>query len=100
MNSTFDDFRETMHKLSWISHKRPEILAGVNILFEVELENYKPDEIKIINKLMEHVRANPCDGLTFLKLEIETIKIMVYSDKSFNSNNDVTSQVGYQICIV
>lgn len=99
MDATFDDVRTTMHKMAWLSDTRPEILACVNILSQVVLENYKPDDIKTINKLIQHVKTNPGDGLTFRKLDIKTSKIVVYSDGSFSSNNDGSSQVEYQIFI-
>lgn len=45
----FDDFRTTRHKLAWISHTRPEILAGVNIICQAIQENVKVDNVKITN---------------------------------------------------
>lgn len=65
MDATFDEFRITMHKLAWLWNRSPEIVAGVDILSAVVLENYNPDDIKTINKLMQHVVPNLNDFLRF-----------------------------------
>lgn len=70
MNATFDDFQTTRHKCTWISRTAQEKLAVVNVLSHEILKNYKPDDIKIINKLMQHERANHNDRLPFWKLDI------------------------------
>lgn len=85
--------------MAWLSQKGPEILAKVKILSQIVLENFKPDEVNIKTKLIQQVRANPEDDLKFRELDIGTIKIVVYSDESFSSKNDGSSQVGYQIFI-
>lgn len=95
LEATFDDFRTTRYKLVWISHKRIEILAAVPILSQLVKDNYESEDIKMINKLIQHMRTNPKDGLTFQKLNLETIRLVLYSDRSFSSNNDGSSQMGY-----
>lgn len=99
MESTFGHLLTTRHKLPWLSHMRSEILAVVNILSQVAQDNVKPDYIIIINKLIQHVKSNPEDGLTFRKLYVKAIKIMVYPGGSFSSNNDGSSRVRYHIFI-
>lgn len=66
MDATFDDFRTTRYKISWLSHTSPEILVGGNKLSQVVLKNYKPDYIKTVKKVIQHVRVNAGDGLNFL----------------------------------
>lgn len=43
------------------------------------------------------MRKHPKDGLKFQKLELDAMKIVVYSDGSFRNNNDASSQAWYQI---
>lgn len=80
-------------KMTWLSNKRLEILAGVNILCRVVLGNYNPDDIKIFKKFRQQVRTISDDSLTFWKLDINTIKIVVYSYGTFSSKNNRQSKV-------
>lgn len=93
-----NDFRTNRHKPACLLHKRPEILAGVNILFEVIWYNYKV-EYDIIIKLIKHIRKHHKDGLTFQKLYFYIMRILVYSDGSFSTSNDGPSHVCYQIIV-
>ena len=93
--STFETFRTTRHRLAWISHTRPEILAGVNILAQVTKDTFQQEDITITNSLIKHIHKNPELGLQYNKMDIETMEILVYSDGSFSGNNDGSSQVGF-----
>lgn len=46
------------------------------------------------------MRSSPYGGLTFRKLDVETMKVVVHSDGSFSSKNGGSSQVRGQIFIV
>ena len=94
-SSTFETFRTTRHRLAWISHTRPEILAGVNILAQVTKDTFQQEDITITNSLIKHIHKNPELGLQYNKMDIETMEILVYSDGSFSGNNDGSSQVGF-----
>lgn len=98
-DTEFDEFRTTRHKLAWVSHTRPEILAGVNILSQVTNETYQKEDLRIINSLIKHLKKYPDLGLKYRKINMDTTEILVFSDGSFSGNNDRSSQVGYIIML-
>lgn len=51
------------------------------------------------DKLINNTSTNAKDGLIFKKVNAETLKIIVYLDGSFSSNNDGSFQVGDQMFI-
>jgi hypothetical protein len=43
--------------------------------------------------------ANPDCGLTYILLDLHTLKLFIFVDGSFANNKDLTSQIGYEIFI-
>lgn len=60
-------------------------------------DNYTVEVVKIINMITKQIRKQHKDGLKFQKLDLYTMKIVVYSDGYFSTNNDGSSQVAYKI---
>ena len=55
----YEEFRSTRHKLSWIIHTRPEILAGVNILSQVRKDTYAKEHIKTDQHVNQKLKGKP-----------------------------------------
>lgn len=53
--------------------------------------------MKTITGLIEHIRKHSRPVLRYLSLDKESIKVWVYSDGSFVTTKDGTSQVWYLI---
>lgn len=96
LDCSFEEFRTTRHRLACITQTRPEILAEVNILSQVTAETFEKKDVKAVNKLIKHVREHK-QALKYVELDKETMRIVVYSDGSFATNKDGSSQVGYVI---
>lgn len=75
-------FRTTSHRLPWINQTRPEILAGINILSQVKKETYIQEDTKTINDLIKYILTYPKAGLRYVKLDNESLNIVLYSDGS------------------
>lgn len=75
----FDLFRANRHLLSCITQRRPEILAGVNVLSQVKKDTFQESDIKVINGLIKHVRQNIKSGLRYVSLGENTVQLVVYS---------------------
>lgn len=88
---------QTRHHLAWITQTRSEILAEVNMLSQITKETYSKEDTKAIKILIKHARRHPKAGLSYLKLDKESGKIVVYSDGSFATKNGGKSQVRYLI---
>lgn len=54
----FNVFRKTRRRLSWTNKTGPEILARINIMSEVTKENFRQENIEVINGLTKHIRKN------------------------------------------
>ena len=58
-DDTYEEFRSTRHKLAWITHTRPEILAGVNILSQVTKDTYAKEHIKTDQHVNQKLKGQP-----------------------------------------
>jgi hypothetical protein len=61
-------------------------------LFKLEVGKY----IKELNKIAKHVKSDSLP-LLFPRINLETLKLVVYTDSSFCNNDDLSSQLGYII---
>jgi hypothetical protein len=96
---TFSDFMSKRAQLSWISHTRPEICCAVNMAAQVANSSFSDEKISALNKVIKHLKSNTSQGLTYHKLEKDSLKIKVYADSSFANNDDLTSQLGYIVLL-
>jgi len=52
-------------------------------------------DIKALNKRLQWQIENAARGLRFVKLEKESLQLLVFTDASFANNRDLSSQIGY-----
>lgn len=55
---------------------------------------FLPNKTRLLNKRIRHELTNPTAGLRFGTTNMESIHILVYSDASYASNDDLSSQIG------
>jgi len=55
------------------------------------------DDITRLNKRLEWQMANLDRGLTYIPLDLQTMKLFIFVDGSFANNKDLSSQIGYEI---
>lgn len=53
-----------------------------------------------MNKRLEWQLDNKTRGLRFVKLDIKSLKLVVFTDASFANNPDLSSQIGFVIALV
>ena len=53
------------------------------------------DNTKSFNKRLSWQIKNTNRGLKFVKLNINTLQLLVFTDASFANNKDLSSQIGY-----
>jgi hypothetical protein len=61
--------------------------------------NPSEDDAKLLNKRLAWQLQNPARGLKFVKLDINTLQLVVFADASFANNKDLSSQIGYVIVL-
>ena len=57
--------------------------------------NLVKDNIKSFNKQLSWQIENINRGLKFIKLDVNTLQLLVFMDASFANNKDLFSQIGY-----
>jgi Reverse transcriptase (RNA-dependent DNA polymerase) len=57
------------------------------------------DQVDQLNKRLQWQMDNPCRGLRFIKLDIDSLRLIAFTDASFANNKDLSSQIGFVIVI-
>lgn len=101
--SRFADFRSLRAQLAWATNTRPDICYTTAVLAqatEEAFDNAKAEYIKRINSVVSNLKKLPDLVLRYPKLELSSLKLQVYSDASYATNKDKTSQLGYFIFLM
>ena len=101
MEATFAQFRSMRMSLGWLANTRPDCLLEISQLAQVTEELFSASKREIIRRLNKAI-SYAVDNRTPLKiprLNVETLKIIGFSDASFANNADLTSQLGH-ICFL
>jgi hypothetical protein len=57
------------------------------------------NDVKKLNKRIQWQIENAARGLRFVKLEKDTLRLLVFTDASFANNRDLSSQIGYVLVL-
>jgi hypothetical protein len=95
--ASFTDFRSHRAKVAWICHTRPEVCYFANTSAQVTERTFSPVNVKSFNAVLENLRKTADRKLLFQSLDINTLRIVAYSDASFANNADLSSQLGFVI---
>jgi hypothetical protein len=80
-----------------VSVCQPE--ASFDLSFAAQVINPVEDDTKSLNKRLSWQMGNADRGLKFVKLDINTLQLLVFTDASFANNKDLSSQIGYVIVL-
>jgi hypothetical protein len=73
--------------------------ASFDLSFAAQIVNPKEEDAKRLNKRLQWQINNQSRGLRFVKLDQDSLKIVIFTDSSFANNKDNTSQIGFVIVI-
>jgi hypothetical protein len=73
--------------------------ASFDLSFAAQVINPGKDDAKALNKRLDWQIKNPNRGLKFVKLDINTLQLIAFTDASFANNKDLSSQIGYIIVL-
>jgi hypothetical protein len=71
--------------------------ASFDLSYAVQVINPNEKDAKLLNKQLQWQIENSARGLTFVKLDISTLRLIVFTDSSFANNKDLSSQIGHVI---
>lgn len=92
---TFSEYRSRRQGLAWLTNRRPDICADVNLCTQVTEAKWERRHVKELNLLIRYVKQAPRRGLTQGKLDIDTVKVKGFSDSSFANAEEKISQLGF-----
>src|SRR6266567_1453686 len=69
--------------------------ASFDLSYAAQVINPDEKDTKLLNKRIQWQIENSTRGLSFVKLDTETLQLLVFTDSSFANNKDLSSQIGY-----
>jgi hypothetical protein len=91
------EFRSRRQQLGWLVHTRPDIACGVSFLSQVT--NPSSEASKALNSVLRYVKRSADHPLYLRPLDVNTLRIVAFSDSSYANNKDQTSQLGYLVVL-
>ena len=80
-------------RATWLSNTRPDLQFEISQLAQVTENRFKEDaaaQLKRLNNVVRHAHDNIAH-LSFPNLDLNSIRIVGYSDAAFANNYDATS---------
>ena len=69
--------------------------ASFDLAYAAQVINPNENDAKLLNKRIQWQIENSTRGLNFVKLDVDTLRLIVFTDSSFANNRDLSSQIGY-----
>lgn len=98
-DANFADFASLRAMMLWVSHVRPDVPAFASILGSVTDETFHPEHVILINRRVQYLKSTANVGLVFPKLDVESLRLVVYTDCSFANRSDKSCQIGFATCL-
>ncbi|KAI1001416.1 hypothetical protein K3495_g6784 [Podosphaera aphanis] len=73
--------------------------AAFDLPFAAQATNPQKEDVNALNKRLKWQIENKSRGLNFVKLDINTLHLYVFTDASFANNKDFSSQIGYVLVL-
>ena len=99
LDCSFSDFRSKRQELAWLVNTRPDLACAVNIAAQVTEDAFCQNHVRSINKVVTAARRHSHRGILQQKLDLNSLRIVVYTDAAFATNKDHTSQLGYLVLL-
>ncbi|KAI0990864.1 hypothetical protein K3495_g17323, partial [Podosphaera aphanis] len=73
--------------------------ASFDVSFAAQTTNPQEEDVEALNKRLKWQIVNKQRGLTFIKLDIKTLRLYAFTDASFANNQDYSSQIGFVLVL-
>lgn len=73
--------------------------ASFDLSYAAQSTKFSPEDITALNKRLQWQLDNKNRGLNYVKLDRNSLKVVVFTDSSFANNRDLSSQIGYIVCL-
>jgi Reverse transcriptase (RNA-dependent DNA polymerase) len=73
--------------------------ASFDLSYAAQITDPQAKDIKHLNKRLQWQYDNDSRGLTFIRLDPNSIQLVAFTDSSFANNHDLSSQIGFVIAL-
>lgn len=74
--------------------------ASYDLSRAAQSTDFTKDDVAALNKRLQWQVDNKSRGLRFVKLDQDSLQLIVFTDSSFANNKDLFLQIGFVICLV
>jgi hypothetical protein len=100
INSTRQQYIAQRARGAYISSVcQPQVAFGLSYAAQSTDKIPSKDDVTQLNKCLQWQLDNQSLGLKFVQLDINKLRIIVFTDSSFANNKDYSSQIGYVIVL-
>jgi len=85
--------------MAWIVMTRPDVACAISMTARHTEETFSQTAIKEVNAIVRYLRKTRDLSLNYPRLDVNTLRIAVYADSSFNNRENARSQLGYIIIL-
>lgn len=94
-NAQLSKFHSLRHKLAGLFNTRRDTLCNLYMSAQVAEKNYCLYDNKIINMMVRYIQEYPDLGLSYTKLDLESLRLKAFSNSAFANNYDNTWHLGF-----
>lgn len=95
-----EDFVNTRAKIQYIGCcTRPDVAAATQLLAS-SAKNPSSESMKSLSKIVKRFRDTSNGGLLFVPVDLESVKLVLFTDASFANVPDLKSQIGFVLAMV
>jgi len=99
--SVFDQYIAQRARGAYVASTcHPEASFDLSVTAQVNRGNVTKTDITALNRRIKWQIQNGNRGLTMVKLDRNSLQLIVFTDASFANNKDLSSQIGYVIVLV
>lgn len=73
--------------------------ASFDLSYAAQSTKFSSDDISALNKRLKWQMDNQSRGLKYVKLDRNSLQLVVFTDSSFVNNRDLSSQIGFIVCL-
>ena len=77
-----------------------QLEAAFDLSFAAQILNPKEKDAKALNKRIQWQIDHPNRGLRFVQLDLNSLKLVIFTDASFANYHNLSSQIGFVITLV
>jgi len=98
--TTNKNFHSARAKIQYVGvMTRPDLCAETQLLAN-GIDDPSKEDLKRLNKLIKYCKKTKDIGLKFVKLDLDSTKIVLFTDSSFANAKNLKSQLGFVIALV